>query len=80
MDLNLHTIDRSIYGFLDFLGDIGGLAGSLHALAGVVAGLMMYQAAYNSLSDDLYSYKSFKKDQAKQADSAIRVETEKTEK
>jgi len=43
------------------LGDIGGLAGSLHALAGVVVGLMMYQAAYNSLSDDLYSYKSFKK-------------------
>ena len=42
MNLDLKRIDRSIYSFLDFLGDIGGLAGSLHAFAGVAVGLLMY--------------------------------------
>ena len=32
LDRDLQTISRKVYGILDWLGDIGGLAGALKAL------------------------------------------------
>ena len=53
-------MDRKVYTSLDMLGDIGGLAGSLHAFANLAIGLLMYQSVNNFLSDNLYKYKPFK--------------------
>ena len=32
LNRNLKTVKRKVYGILDWLGDIGGLAGALHAI------------------------------------------------
>lgn len=62
MNLDLQKVDRHVYSMLDMLGDIGGLAGSLHAFAAASIGLIMYQSVNSYLSDSLYSFKRYKKE------------------
>ena len=45
-----------MYSILDLLGDIGGLAGSLHTFAEVFIKLLLYNVAYNYVSQATYAY------------------------
>ena len=36
MDLNLHVAERTVYTFLDWLGDVGGLMGILFDFGGLI--------------------------------------------
>ena len=54
LDRDLRTIQRKVYGILDFLGDIGGLAGALKAFFAASIGLFMYRAPTSYVSNHLY--------------------------
>ena len=44
MDLDLVTYQRTVYSFLDWLSDLGGLTSALTAVFAIVLKIVMYQA------------------------------------
>ncbi len=50
----MQTISRKVYGILDWLGDIGGLAGALKALFTALIIVFQYKAAINYVSNHTY--------------------------
>jgi len=54
LDRDLRTIQRKVYGILDFLGDIGGLSGAMKALFALSIGIFMYRAPISYVSNHLY--------------------------
>ena len=54
-DLNMFR--RKVYGLLDFLGDIGGLAGSLSSIFAGLIIFFRYKAAINYVSNRLFLIK-----------------------
>ena len=51
---DLTVTRRKVYGFLDFLGDLGGLASSLHAGLTALIILLQYRAAMSYVSNHTY--------------------------
>ena len=51
LNRDLHRINRKVYGILDWLGSIGGLAGALKALFSVLVIVFQYKAAINYVSN-----------------------------
>ena len=54
MSENLWTIQRRVYGILDLLGDVGGLAGSLYTLFFALIIVFQYKAALTYVSQHTY--------------------------
>ena len=54
---DLNIIRRKVYGILDFLGDIGGLAGTLNALSAATIVIFQYKVVLNYISNLLYLIK-----------------------
>ena len=52
-----HIIRRQVYSLLDYLGDIGGLAGALHALFTFLVIFFQYKAAISFISNHTYMIK-----------------------
>lgn len=48
---------RRVYTILDFLRDMGGLAGTLHSLAIVCLTNVLFQAAYLNIGSELFQFK-----------------------
>ena len=57
LDRDLLVIRRKVYGILDFLGDIGGLAGALKALFAALVIVFQYKATVNYVGNFLYLIK-----------------------
>ena len=57
MDLDLQVVSRQVYRFLDVLGDIGGLAGSLKVFFSVIIMFLQYHAPYNYLAEATFRQK-----------------------
>ena len=53
-DRDLNHVHRKVYGILDFLGDIGGLAGSLHVIFGAGVIIFRYKAVLSYMSNRLF--------------------------
>ena len=51
---DLNIIRRKVYGLLDFLGDLGGLAGALRGLFTVVVLLFQYKVVLNYVSNHTF--------------------------
>ena len=51
---DLNKIRRKVYGLLDFLGDLGGLAGALRGLFTVVVLLFQYKVVLNYVSNHTF--------------------------
>ena len=51
---DLRIVRRKVYGILDFLGDIGGLAGALRALFAALIIIFQYKAAVHYAANRLY--------------------------
>lgn len=51
---DLQVIRRKVYGVLDFLGDLGGLAGALRALFTVVVIIFQYKIVLNYVSNHTF--------------------------
>ena len=51
---DLMTISRKVYGFLDFLGDLGGLAGTLYTSFGAVIIVAQYKAVISNVSNGIF--------------------------
>lgn len=60
MDLTLRKVARRVYTILDFLRDMGGLAGTLHSLAVVCLTNVLFQAAYLNIGTELFQFKEKK--------------------
>ena len=54
---DLNMIKRKVYGILDFLGDVGGLAGALKALFTVAVIVFQYKIVLNYVSNHTYLIK-----------------------
>ena len=54
---DLTVTRRKVYGFLDFMGDLGGLAGALHASLSAAIIILQYRAAMSYVSNHLYLIK-----------------------
>lgn len=54
LDRDLRIVRRKVYGILDFLGDIGGLAGALKALFAASIIIFQYKAAIHYAANRLY--------------------------
>ena len=48
---DLNVVSREVYSILDYLGDIGGLAGSLKAFMGALILLLQYRTAVGYVSN-----------------------------
>lgn len=57
LSLDLHVINRKVYGLLDFLGDIGGLTGSLRAIFTLAIMVFQHKAALNETATRSYLIK-----------------------
>ena len=57
MDLNRHRINRSVYNFLDFLGDIGGLKEAVIILLSCVVFVFEVNSLENFIVSDLMKEK-----------------------
>ena len=44
---------RTVYGFLDFLRDLGGLFSALGPFCGVIVTIFQYRGSYLNLMDDM---------------------------
>ena len=55
---DLHVIRRQVYSLLDYLGDLGGLAGALHGLFGLSIIVFQYKAPLNYVSTHTYLVES----------------------
>ena len=55
---NLTTVRRKVYSILEFLGDIGGLAGSLVAFFGAAIIVFQYKIAVNYMAKYTYATQS----------------------
>ena len=51
---DLTVTRRKVYGFLDFMGDLGGLASSLHASLSLTIIILQYRAAMSYVSNHTY--------------------------
>ena len=51
---DLQLIRRKVYGFLDWMGDIGGLAGALHATFTAAIIIFQYKAVINYVSNHVF--------------------------
>ena len=51
---DLKIVRRKVYGILDFLGDMGGLAGALQALFAVVVVVFQYKVVLNYVSNHTF--------------------------
>ena len=51
---DLAVIKRKVYGFLDFMGDLGGLAGALHASFTALVIVLQFRSALNYVSNHVY--------------------------
>ena len=51
---DLNIIRRQVYGVLDFLGDLGGLAGALRGLFALVVLLFQYKVVLNYVSNHTF--------------------------
>ena len=77
LDRDQRTIRRQVYGILDFLGDIGGLAGALKALFAALIIIFQYKAAISYVSNRTFLMKN---DEFKKSDvNSIHVHDNKTE-
>ena len=47
---DLRMVKRKVYSIMDFLGDIGGLSGSLHALFGAAVIVFQYKVTYSEVA------------------------------
>ena len=54
LDRDSKTIQRKVYGLLDWLGDIGGLAGALMALFTALIIIFQHKGAINYVSNHTY--------------------------
>ena len=68
LDRDLQTISRKVYGILDWLGDIGGLAGALKALFTALIIVFQYKAAISYVSNHTYLIKDGEEDKIKPQD------------
>ena len=57
LDRDLRIIRRKVYGLLDFLGDLGGLAGALRGIFTVAIILFQYKATISYISNHTYLIK-----------------------
>ena len=57
LDRDLTVIRRQVFGILDFLGAIGGLAGALHGLFGILIIVFQYKAAIAYVGNHTYQIK-----------------------
>ena len=53
-DLNKTVIERTVYGILDMLGDVGGLTEALFSIGLVLISFFQYQVFENYLVSQLY--------------------------
>ena len=51
---DLKIVRRKVYGILDFLGDMGGLAGALQALFAAIIIIFQYKVSINYISNRTY--------------------------
>lgn len=54
LNRDLSIIRRKVYGILDFLGDIGGLAGALRALFATLVIFFQYKVVLNYVSNHTF--------------------------
>ena len=54
LNRDLQIIRRKVYGILDFLGDLGGLAGALRGLFAVVVLIFQYKVVLNYVSNHTF--------------------------
>ena len=54
LNRDLRIVRRSVYSFLDLLGELGGLAGALHAFFSVTIIILQFRAVTSYLSQHLY--------------------------
>ena len=47
MSLTRQEYNRTVYGLLDFLGDIGGLFNAIYAVFGAIVAIFSYHGAFN---------------------------------
>ena len=57
MNLNLKTVDRTRYTFLDLLSDVGGIQGLLLTFGGLILGILNYNNFDNYLASRLFKIK-----------------------
>ena len=51
---DLHYIKRKVYSVMDWLGDIGGLSGSLYTLFGAAVIVFQYRVTYSEIAKETY--------------------------
>ena len=54
LDRDLRVTKRNVYIFMDWLGDIGGLAGSLYALFGAAVAIFQYKIVYSYIGNNTF--------------------------
>ena len=54
MSYSVKTVERSVYNFLMFLGDVGGLYGLLFSVLGTLNSIFSFQNLENHLVQSLY--------------------------
>ena len=54
LNRDLRMVHRQVYMFMDWLGDIGGLSGSLYAIFGLVVMVFQYKVVYNYIATNTY--------------------------
>ena len=54
LDRDLRVVKRNVYIFMDWLGDIGGLAGSLYALFGALVIIFQYKIVYSFIGQNTF--------------------------
>ena len=79
LNRDLRIVRRSVYSFLDLLGEIGGLAGALHAFFSVTIIIFQFRAVTSYLSQHLYLIREGddKEDKAKDKDKASNEKNQK---
>ena len=54
MGYTVKTVERSVYNFLMFLGDVGGLYGILFSVSAILNSIFSFQNSENLLVQSLY--------------------------
>ena len=57
LNRDLRVVKRKVYMIMDWLGDIGGLSGSLYAMVGVFVAIFQYKVVYNYIATNTYRVK-----------------------
>ena len=76
LNRDLHRVNRKVYGVLDWLGSIGGLAGALRALFSVLVVVFQYKLAINYVGNRLYKVRE-DEDQEKKGKSETEISPQK---